>query len=90
MNSNSFQQRLLGLQDNLLNFAYMLTSNREEAKDLLQDTTLKALDNEEKYIDNINFKGWVFTIMRKHLYKQLQTHSPQSDHRRSNRRFISS
>ena len=54
MNSNSFQQRLLGLQDNLLNFAYMLTSNREEAKDLLQDTTLKALDNEEKYIDNIN------------------------------------
>ena len=64
MNSNSFQQRLLGLQDNLLNFAYMLTSNREEAKDLLQDTTLKALDNEEKYIDNINFKGWVFTIMR--------------------------
>lgn len=55
MNSNSFQQRLLGLQDNLLNFAYMLTSNREEAKDLLQDTTLKALDNEEKYIDNINF-----------------------------------
>lgn len=42
----------------------MLTSDREEAKDLLQDTTLKALDNEEKYIDNVNFKGWVFTIMR--------------------------
>lgn len=38
MNSNNFQQRLLGLQDNLLNFAYMLTSDREEAKDLLQDT----------------------------------------------------
>lgn len=54
----------MGLQENLLNFAYMLTSNREEAKDLLQDTTLKALDNEEKYIDNVNFKGWVFTIMR--------------------------
>jgi RNA polymerase sigma-70 factor (ECF subfamily) len=31
---------------------------------LLQDTTLKALDNEDKYIDNVNFKGWVFTIMR--------------------------
>lgn len=90
MNSNSFQQRLLGLQDNLLNFAYMLTSNREEAKDLLQDTTLKALDNEEKYIDNINFKGWVFTIMRNIFINKLQTHSPQSDHRRSNRRFISS
>lgn len=64
MNSNTFQERLLNLQDNLLNFAYMLTSDREEAKDLLQDTTLKALDNEDKYIDNVNFKGWVFTIMR--------------------------
>ncbi len=52
------------LQDNLLNFAYKLTSNRDDAYDLLQDTTLKALDNEEKYADNTNFKGWVFTIMR--------------------------
>ena len=64
MNSPQFQERLLNLQSNLLNFAYMLTSDREEAHDLLQDTTLKALDNEDKYIDNVNFKGWVFTIMR--------------------------
>lgn len=48
----------------MLNFAYMLTSNRDDAYDLLQDTTLKALDNEDKYTDNTNFKGWVFTIMR--------------------------
>lgn len=64
MNTPQFKERLLSLQSNLLNFAYMLTSNREEAHDLLQDTTLKALDNEDKYIDNVNFKGWVFTIMR--------------------------
>ena len=64
MNTPQFQERLLDLQMNLLNFAYMLTSDREEAHDLLQDTTLKALDNEDKYIDNVNFKGWVFTIMR--------------------------
>lgn len=64
MDSQLFEQKLLQLQDNLLNFAYMLTSDRDEAEDLLQDTTLKALDNSDKYIDNINFKGWVFTIMR--------------------------
>ncbi len=62
--SQSFQSRLLGLQGNLLNFAYQLTTNREQAEDLLQDTTLKALDNEDKYVDNVNFKGWIFTIMR--------------------------
>lgn len=60
----SFKQRVLGLQGNLLSFAYQLTTNRDEAQDLLQDTTLKALDNEEKYVDNVNFKGWIFTIMR--------------------------
>lgn len=54
----------MSLQNNLLNFAYMLTSNRDDAYDLLQDTTLKALDNEDKYTENTNFKGWVFTIMR--------------------------
>ena len=65
MKSNeTFKSRLLGLQGNLLSFAYQLTSNREAAQDLLQDTTLKALDNEEKYVDNVNFKGWIFTIMR--------------------------
>lgn len=62
--SNSLRQRLLGLQGNLLNFAYQLTTNKEAAQDLVQDTTLKVLNNETKYVDNVNFKGWVFTIMR--------------------------
>ena len=62
--SANFESKLLSLQSNLLNFAYLLTSNRDEAYDLLQYTTLKALDYEAKYVDNVNFKGWVFTIMR--------------------------
>lgn len=64
MGSAKFQSNLMNLQDNLLNFAYMLTSNRDDAYDLLQDTTLKALENEDKFAENTNFKGWVFTIMR--------------------------
>ncbi len=64
MASTEFQNNLMNLRSNLLNFAFMLTSNRDDAYDLLQDTTLKALDNEEKYAENTNFKGWVFTIMR--------------------------
>ena len=64
MGNAKFQSNLMNLQANLLNFAYMLTSNRDDAYDLLQDTTLKALDNEDKYAKNTNFKGWLFTIMR--------------------------
>ena len=64
MGTSKFQNNLMNLQSNMLNFAYMLTSNRDDAYDLLQDTTLKVLDNESKYAENTNFKGWVFTIMR--------------------------
>ena len=59
-----FQTNLLNLQGNMFNFALMLTSNRDDAYDLLQDTLVKALSNQDKYADNTNFKGWVFTIMR--------------------------
>lgn len=60
----TIQKQLIDLQDNMFNFAYILTSNREEARDLLQDTTLKVLDNQDKFSEDTNFKGWVFTIMR--------------------------
>lgn len=45
MNSVSFKKNLLGVQEELLRFAYKLTADREEANDLLQETSLKALDN---------------------------------------------
>ena len=64
MNGIQFQQKLLSLQENMMNFALMLTANRDDAQDLLQDTTLKVLDNQDKFVDNVNFKGWVFTVMR--------------------------
>ena len=79
MSSQNFQSKLLDLQSNLLNFAYMLTSNRDDAYDLLQDTTLKALDNEDKYVDNVNFKGWVFTIMRNIFINNYRKYGPQNE-----------
>ncbi len=64
MKSLSFRKDLVSLQDELLRFAYKLTTDKEEANDLLQETTLKALDNEDKYMPDTNFKGWMYTIMR--------------------------
>lgn len=62
--NNSFKDSVLGMQGNLLSFALKLTLNKDEAQDLVQDTTLKALNNEEKFVENTNFKGWMLTIMR--------------------------
>lgn len=64
MNTSTFQNDLIKIQSNMFNFAMMLTSNRDNANDLVQDTTLKAIDNQDKYAEGTNFKGWVFTIMR--------------------------
>lgn len=62
--SNTFKSSVIGMQGNLMSFALKLTTNHDEAHDLVQDTCLKALDNEEKFVDNANFKGWIMTIMR--------------------------
>lgn len=59
-----FRQKLVELQGNMFQFAYQLTSDKEQANDLLQETTLKILTNEDKYTENTNFKAWVLTIMK--------------------------
>lgn len=64
MSNVSLQQQLLGLQDRLFSFALSMTENREDAKDLLQETTLRVLDNQDKFVVDTNFKAWVFTLMR--------------------------
>lgn len=64
MTAIQFQEKILSIQKNMFNFAMVLTANRYDAEDLLQETTLRVLDNREKYVDNVNFKGWVLTIMR--------------------------
>ena len=51
MTQIEFTHKLIGLQENLQYYANMLTSNREEAKDLIQDTYLKALANRDKFAD---------------------------------------
>ena len=63
-NNANFKSSVLGMQGNLLSFALKLTLDKDEAHDLVQDTTLKALRNEEKFVENTNFKGWMLTIMR--------------------------
>ena len=52
------------MQSELQRFAFKLTADKEEANDLLQDTSLKALENIDKYTPDTNFKAWLYTIMR--------------------------
>ena len=73
MKTVDFTQHLLNVQSELFRFAFKLTADREEANDLLQETSLKALDNEEKFTPDTNFKGWMYTIMRNAFINNCRT-----------------
>ena len=64
MNAAAFRRDLLEMQSELQRFAFKLTADKEEANDLMQETSLRSLENMEKYTPDTNFKGWVYTIMR--------------------------
>lgn len=61
---SSFKSMVFAMQSNLMAFAMKLTLNKEKAQDLVQDTNLKALKNEAKFVDASNPRGWMLTIMR--------------------------
>ena len=64
MTAIEFNYELTSLWDNLERFAVRLTSNRDDAKDLLQETFLKAISYRDKFSDNTNLKAWTYTIMK--------------------------
>jgi RNA polymerase sigma-70 factor (ECF subfamily) len=64
MSTAEFNQNLNFLTDSLHAFAYSLTKNMEDAKDLYQETAFRAINNRDKFRPETNFKAWTFTIMK--------------------------
>lgn len=64
MTTAEFSSELLSLEPSLERFALSLTSDRERAKDLVQETYLKALTYREQFEAFTNMKAWTFTIMK--------------------------
>jgi len=64
MSSIEFTGRFNKLTSLLQSFAYNLTKNSEDAKDLYQETAFRALTNRDKFRPDTNFKAWTFTIMK--------------------------
>ncbi len=53
-------------------FAMRLTKDLDDAKDLLQDTLMKAFLNQEKFTEGTNLKAWLYTIMRNTFLTKYQ------------------
>lgn len=64
MSAIEFSQQINQLSTPLQTFAYTLTKNSEEAKDLFQETAFRAIKNKDKFRAGTNLKAWLFTIMK--------------------------
>ena len=64
MSVADFNRVLLTNSAFLMPFAFTLTNDKEDAKDLFQETLCRALANKDKYSIGTNIKAWLYTIMR--------------------------
>lgn len=72
MSTLEFNNTLIHLESHLTAFAMGFTRNEEDAKDLTQETMLKAIVYREYYAQQTNFRAWVFTIMRNIFINQYR------------------
>ena len=72
MTSIDIKNRFNNLQSNMLNYAYMLTSNRTTARELIAQTKAIALEHSADLSNESMFKGWIFSMMRKVFASEFQ------------------
>ncbi len=63
--------------DSMYNFAYKLTMEEEDAKDLVQDTYLKAFRFISSFEKGTNAKAWLFRILKNSFINDYRKKSKQ-------------
>ena len=58
--------------DGLYSYAMVLSRNRAEAEDLVQETYVRAIQAMGRLRAGSNMKGWLFTILRNIWFNQLR------------------
>lgn len=72
-----FDQEFLPHIDSMYNFAYRLTFDDDDAKDLVQDTYLKSFRFIESFEQGTNAKAWLFRILKNSFINDFRKKSKQ-------------
>lgn len=64
MTAIDFNEKFNTFTSQLQAFAYKLTNNMDDARDLYQETAFRAFKNMDKFQPETNFKAWLMTIMK--------------------------
>ena len=72
-----FETEFLPHVDSMYNFAYRLTSDGDDAKDLVQDTYLKAYRFVDSFQPGTNAKAWLFRILKNSFINNFRKKSKE-------------
>ncbi len=72
-----FDKEFLPHMDSMYNFAYRLTFDEDDAKDLVQDTYLKAYRFITSFEQGTNAKAWLFRILKNSFINDFRKKSKQ-------------
>lgn len=92
MGTANLTSQLVILNSGLHQFALSLTKNEEDAKDLVQETLMKAYSNQSKFEANTNLKAWCYTILKNtfiNQYRKSETARGYLDYKRNSSNYIS-
>ena len=68
-----FMYDLVQLQEQLFYYALQLTEDREDALDLVQETSYKALKNRNRLHNNDHIRAWLYTILKNTYINYLRS-----------------
>lgn len=74
---NDFQEEIIPHLDAMYNFALRLTSEPNDAEDLVQDTIVKAYRFFSSYEKGTNAKAWLFRIIKNSYINNYRKQSKQ-------------
>ena len=63
MTTTEFNNHVNKIESLLFGFAMRLTRNKENARDLMQETLMRCFDKRDRFRPGTNFKSWMTTVM---------------------------
>lgn len=72
MTVTEYRIKLINLSGYLTRLAFRLTSDKDDAKDLIQETFFKSLKYCDKFADESSFKAWTSTIMKNTFFNNYR------------------
>lgn len=64
MTNQEFTAKAHQFKNLLFSYALRLTRSRQDAEDLVQETSIKAFRYRDRFTPGTNYKSWICTIMR--------------------------